>query len=98
MVDLIRKIESKHEEYISWLESQKTKYTIRSFLDYVIEKKENYKKFMETCNLSFIDELPRSMNRYLDEFTVDYQFTRQSNIYTNELTLLINELKREYFT
>lgn len=96
MVDLIRRIELKHQDYINWLESQKGRYDIAQFISYVKDKKSNYNKYKESCNVSLIDELPRSMNRYLDEFVVDFHFTKQSNRFTNELAALINKLIRDY--
>ncbi len=96
MVELIRKIESKHQEYILWLESQKDDFEIGGFISYVTEKKANYRHFVDTCQISYIDELPRSINRYLDEYFVDYNFTKRSNKFTNELSILIDKLKRDY--
>ena len=96
MVELINKIERKHQDYISWLRSKRNEFDIDGFISYVVDKKGNYKQYMETCRISFIDELPRSINRYLDEYRVDYQFTKQSNQFTNDLTKLIEKLKKDY--
>lgn len=94
MIDLITKVESKHQEYILWLASQTDIDDIGDFLSYVIDKKGNYQRYLKTGRLSFIDELPRSMNRYLDEFAVDNRFAKQSHKFIEELAALISEIKK----
>jgi hypothetical protein len=92
MVELIEVIETKHQEYIDWLRSQKSNFNIDDFIAYVADKKGNYRLYAHSRDASYIDELPRSINRYLDEYIVDYKFVSQSNTFTNELSLLIGEL------
>lgn len=92
MIKLIAVAEAKHQEYLDWLRAQKSNFNIDGFIAYVADRKGNYRLYMDSRDVSYIDELPRAINRYLDEYAVGYDFVRQSNEYTNELSLLISKL------
>ena len=69
----IKEFENTHLEFIKWLTEKQRDLNIDDYLSYVNEKLEVYKLYKTTGSISYIDELPRSMNRYLDEFEIDYE-------------------------
>jgi ABC-type Zn uptake system ZnuABC Zn-binding protein ZnuA len=92
MVDPLDSLINTHEDYLNWLDSQSSQFQIMDFIQYVKNKSSNYDNYKKTGNKAFVDELPRAMNRYLDEFEVSSDFRKTSYEYFAKMNQILNQL------
>lgn len=93
MVKIIDRLEATHREYVEWLRSQPTPDSLAPYIEYAEAKLANYDKCRESREVYFVTEMPRGMNRYLDQFWFDAEFRRGSNRYIDRMLELVDELR-----
>lgn len=89
MVEKVQELEKIHQEYLGWLREESSKFAIADFIKYVDRKLPNYSQFDATGNKALIDEIPRALNRYLDEFEVSIEFRKSSYEYFERMNNII---------
>jgi hypothetical protein len=85
MVESVKFLSLIYSEYVRWLEDNSDRYQAEKYISHVKSKQGNYDQFLIDKRKSLIDELPRSIRRYQDEFYFKRDFRAQSDHYLDDL-------------
>lgn len=84
MVD-VEKLKAVHIEFIDWLKTKKNISNIDSYISYATEKLQLYDKCVNTKDFRPLQTLPRTLNRYRDEFEFDSDSIKQAYAYFDKM-------------
>lgn len=89
MVD-INKLRDIHIEYIQWLKLKEDEFNIGEYVEYVNVKLNLYSSD-DVNKLNSLKSLPRSLNRYLDEFEIDSNFMATARKFIGRMRDVLNK-------
>ena len=93
MVD-IKGLKEIHVEFVEWLKTKKNIPRISLYIQYAVDYFESYERYEETKDDLLLEDIPRALNRYRDEFEFDSESIEQAYVYFDKMRKAIaNEQK-----
>lgn len=96
VVESVKFIRLIYSRYICYLEDRASTDQEAKYTAYVKLKLKNYDRFLLEKRKSLIDELPRSLRRYQDEFYLSKDFVIESDHYLDDLETATRLFLRYY--
>jgi len=81
----IENLQKIHIDFIDWLISKKSTPNIEAYISYVIDKLKLYEQCLKTEDIRLIQDIPRDLNRYRDEFEFDSESIKKAYGYFDKM-------------
>jgi len=92
----IENLKIAHVQFISWLKTQRENYEIEKYISYVENKLQVYDQYAEKNDVELLaTEVPRGICRYLDEFSIDLDFSQTAQTHFDKMSEEVNKLRKQ---